>query len=168
MKDPSPSSSRPNLTRWPLIAAGAGIVLIIAFAVLLNRSLPPSTVVIATDLEGGIYSQIARHYQEIFARHGVRLELLATNGSVENVKHLLDPRAGVSVALVQGGVPVRRKRRSWSRSARCSTSRSGYSRAFRDRISQAGCAKACDCRSVSRAAEHTSTRANWRLQSAWT
>ncbi|HYM88580.1 MAG TPA: TAXI family TRAP transporter solute-binding subunit [Nitrospiraceae bacterium] len=104
MKDPSPSSSRPNLTRWRLIAAGAGIVLIIAFAVLLNRSLPPSTVVIATDLEGGIYSQIARHYQEIFARHGVRLELLATNGSVENVKHLLDPRAGVSVALVQGGV----------------------------------------------------------------
>ena len=104
MKDPSPSSSRPIPTRWRLIAAGAGIVLMIAFAVLLNRSLPPSTVVIATDLEGGIYSQIARHYQEIFTRHGVRLELLATNGSVENVKHLLDPRAGVSVALVQGGV----------------------------------------------------------------
>jgi TRAP-type uncharacterized transport system substrate-binding protein len=104
MKDPSPSSSRPNLTRWQTIAAGAGIVLVIAFAVLLSRSLPPSTVVIATDLEGGIYSQIAQRYQEIFARHGVRLELLATNGSVENVGHLRDPRAGVSVAFVQGGV----------------------------------------------------------------
>ena len=103
MKDPSPSSSRSILTRWQTIAA-AGIVLAIAFAVLLNRSLPPSTVVIATDLEGGIYSQIAHRYQEIFARHGVRLELLATNGSVENVSHLRDPRAGVSVALVQGGV----------------------------------------------------------------
>lgn len=104
MKDPSPSSSRPNLTRWQTIAAGAGIILIIAFAVLLNRSLPPRTVVIATDLEGGIYSQIALRYQEIFARHGVRLELLATNGSVENVRHLRDLRTGVSVALVQGGV----------------------------------------------------------------
>ena len=51
-----------------------------------------------------MYSQIAQRYQEIFARHGVRLELLATNGSVENVGHLRDPRAGVSVALVQGGV----------------------------------------------------------------
>jgi TRAP-type uncharacterized transport system substrate-binding protein len=104
MKDPAPSSSRPNLTRWQTIAAGAGIVLAIAFAVLLNRSLPPSTVVIATDLEGGIYNKFALRYQEIFARHGVRLELLATNGSVENVKQLRDPRAGVSVALVQGGV----------------------------------------------------------------
>ena len=104
MKDPSPSSSRSNLTRWQTIAAGAGIVLVIAFGVLLNRSLPPRTVVIATDLEGGIYSQIAQRYQEIFARHGVRLELLATNGSVENVKQLRDPHAGVSVALVQSGV----------------------------------------------------------------
>ncbi len=59
---------------------------------------------IATDLEGGIYSQIAQRYQQIFARHGVRLELLATNGSVENVKHLRDPRGGVSVAFVQSGV----------------------------------------------------------------
>lgn len=104
MKDPAPSSTRPNLTRWQMIAAGAGIVLIIAFGVWLNKSLPPSTVVIATDLEGGIYSQIAQRYQQIFARHGVRLELLATNGSVENVGHLRDPRAAVSVAFVQSGV----------------------------------------------------------------
>jgi len=104
MKDPSPSSTRSNLTRWQTIAGGAGIVLIIAFGVWLNRSLPPSTVVIATDLEGGIYSQIAQRYQQIFARHGVRLELLATNGSVENVGHLRDPRTGVSVAFVQSGV----------------------------------------------------------------
>ena len=104
MKDPAPSSSRSILTRWQMIAAGAGIVLVIAFGVLLNRSLPPSTVVIATDLEGGIYSKIAQRYQQIFARHGVRLELLTTNGSVENVRQLRDPRAGVSIALVQGGV----------------------------------------------------------------
>ena len=103
MKDPAPSSSRSILTRWQTIAA-AGIVLAIVFALLLNRALPPSTVVIATDLEGGIYNKFALRYQEIFARHGVRLELLATNGSVENVRQLRDPRTGVSVALVQGGV----------------------------------------------------------------
>jgi len=104
MKDPSPSSSQPNRSRWQTIVVGAGLVLVLALAVLLSRSLPPSTVVIATDLEGGIYNQIAQRYQRIFARHGVRLELLATNGSVENVKHLRDPRGGVSVAFVQGGV----------------------------------------------------------------
>jgi TRAP-type uncharacterized transport system substrate-binding protein len=104
MKDPSPSSFQPNRSRWQTIVVGAGIILVIALAVFLNRSLPPSTVVIATDREGGIYSQIARRYQQIFARHGVRLELLATNGSVENVNHLRDPRGGVSVAFVQSGV----------------------------------------------------------------
>ena len=85
-----------------MAAAGAGIVLVAALAVLLYRSLPPGTVVIATDLKGGMYNQFAQRYQEIFARHGVRLELLATNGSVENVGHLRDSR--VSAALVQGGI----------------------------------------------------------------
>jgi TRAP-type uncharacterized transport system substrate-binding protein len=86
------------------MAVGAGIALVVAVAMLLYRSLPPGTVVIATDLKGGMYSQIAQRYQEIFDRHGVRLELLATHGSVENVGHLRDPHTGVSVALVQGGV----------------------------------------------------------------
>jgi TRAP-type uncharacterized transport system substrate-binding protein len=104
MKHISPSSSRQNLTRRQIVAVSAGIALVIALAVLLYRSLPPGTVVIATDRKDGMYSQIAQRYQEIFARHGVRLELLETNGSVENVGHLRDSRAGVSVALVQGGI----------------------------------------------------------------
>ena len=104
MENPLPSSSHPNRSRWQAIVAGAAIVLVIALAVMLSRSLPPGTVVIATDLEGGTYNQIAQRYQQIFARHGVRLELLATNGSVENMQHLRDPRGGVSVAFVQGGV----------------------------------------------------------------
>lgn len=104
MKHTSTWSSRPNFTRQQMVVTCAAIVLIVALAVLLYRSLPPGTVVIATDHKGGIYSQIAQRYQEIFARHGVRLELLATNGSVDNVGHLRDLQAGVSVALVQGGV----------------------------------------------------------------
>lgn len=103
MKDPSPPSSRSN-RRWQAIGASAAIVLVIAIAILVSRSLPPNTVVIATDQERGIHSQIAQRYQQIFARHGVRLELLATKGSVENVKLLCDPRSGVSVAFVQSGV----------------------------------------------------------------
>jgi TRAP-type uncharacterized transport system substrate-binding protein len=104
MKDSSPSSSQPNRSRWQTIVVGVGLILVIALAVFLSRSLPPSTVVIATDPEGGIYSQIAQRYQQIFARHGVRLELLPTNGSVENVEHLRDPRGRVTVAFVQSGV----------------------------------------------------------------
>jgi TRAP-type uncharacterized transport system substrate-binding protein len=104
MEHPLPSSSHKSRSRWQVIVAGAAVVLVIALLVLLGRSLPPSTVVIATDLESGTYSQIAQRYQQIFARHGVRLEVLATNGSVENVTHLRDARGGVSVAFVQSGV----------------------------------------------------------------
>jgi len=104
MKDASRASSQPNRILWQTIVVGAGLILVIALAFFLSRSLPPSRVLIATDLEDGNYSQTARRYQQIFARHGVRLELLATNGSVENVNHLRDLRGRVSVAFVQSGV----------------------------------------------------------------
>ena len=102
MKPPASFSSWSNRTRWQLIAASVGLALVLAFA--LGASIPPRTVRMATDAEGGARSEAAERYREIFARHGVWLELVTTGGSVENVARLRDPRSGVSVALVQGGV----------------------------------------------------------------
>ena len=104
MNDPSSSSTRPNLLRWQLIAVVGGMLFVVVPAVFLAKSLPPRTVVIATDTEGGVYSQIAQRYRQVFARHGLQLELLATNGSVENVAHLRESRARASAAFVQGGL----------------------------------------------------------------
>jgi len=104
MQDTPPDASRSKVIRWLVIAAGAGVVLLIALGLLLTRPLPPRTVVMATGAEGGAYGPIGQRYREIFARHGVRLELRATKGSLENVELLREPRSGVSVALVQSGV----------------------------------------------------------------
>jgi TRAP-type uncharacterized transport system substrate-binding protein len=57
----------------------------------------------ATGSEGGAYHEIGKRYQEILAREGVRLRLLPTGGSVENLALLRNVRSGVSVALLQGG-----------------------------------------------------------------
>jgi TRAP-type uncharacterized transport system substrate-binding protein len=57
----------------------------------------------ATGPEGGAYAALGQTYKEILSRQNLRLELLATNGSVENIERLRNSKDGVSVAFVQGG-----------------------------------------------------------------
>ena len=78
-------------------------VAILGGAVLLLRTMPPRTVVMATGGEGGAYHEIGKQYREILARAGVELRLVPTGGALENLALLRDPRSGVSVGLVQGG-----------------------------------------------------------------
>jgi len=95
---------RRSLARWSLIAAGVTSVALITAALLLSRPLPPQTLVMATGPEDSAYTAIGRRYRKIFARHGVELKLKLTNGSVDNVELLRDPRSGVSAALVMSGI----------------------------------------------------------------
>lgn len=89
--------------RWlALLLVAAGTV-VFAAAVLLLRTMPPSTITMATGSEGGAYHEVGKFYRNILARSGVELRLQATGGSVENLELLRNPRSGVSVALVQSG-----------------------------------------------------------------
>jgi len=56
-----------------------------------------------TGPEGGDYYEFGKRYQEILAGEGIRLRLLTSNGSVENMERLRDQKSGVSVGFVQGG-----------------------------------------------------------------
>jgi TRAP-type uncharacterized transport system substrate-binding protein len=76
----------------------------LALTATLWQSMPPRRLTMATGTAGGAYDAIGQRYRAILARHGVRLELVQTAGAVDNVARLRDPRAGVSVALVQGGI----------------------------------------------------------------
>jgi TRAP-type uncharacterized transport system substrate-binding protein len=81
----------------------AGTVLVLAGAMVV-RSLPPRKLTIAAGEAGGAYHEHALRYQAILARHGVRLEVLETTGSVDNLDRLRDPRSGVNVAFLQSGI----------------------------------------------------------------
>jgi TRAP-type uncharacterized transport system substrate-binding protein len=83
-----------------LLAAGA---LILAAAIVLLRTMPPGTITMATGSEGGTYHEVGKYYRTILAQAGVELRLVPTDGAVENLALLRDPRSGVNVALVQGG-----------------------------------------------------------------
>src|SRR5438876_10766268 len=69
---------------------------------------PPRRIVLASGLEDGLPHQHARRYIEILARAGVTVEERLTNGPGDNVRLLLDPKSGVDVAFIQGGVEIGR------------------------------------------------------------
>jgi TRAP-type uncharacterized transport system substrate-binding protein len=67
------------------------------------RPLPRRDLTIATGPPGSIYALSAERYRQILASDGVRLRLVPTNGAVENVKLLKDPKSGVDAGFVQAG-----------------------------------------------------------------
>ena len=63
---------------------------------------PPDHIRMATGQKEGAYHLFAQRYQEILAREGIRLELINTAGSVENIRLL--EKGEVDIAFVQGGL----------------------------------------------------------------
>ena len=65
---------------------------------------PPSHVVITTGSETGGYYAFAQRYKEALKASGIDLEVRSSKGSIENLQRLADPKSGVSLALLQGGI----------------------------------------------------------------
>ena len=80
----------------------------------------------ATDPEGSVSAELGKRYKRILARSGVEVGLVPSVGAVENVARLRDPKSGVSVGIIPGGITNRRNRRISFRWARCSTNRFGF------------------------------------------
>ena len=78
---------------------------IVLFAVFwFFHSAPPSTITISTGPEGSIFQTYAKRYSAILAKQRVTLKIIPSEGSLENLKRLLDPHFHVDVAFVQGGI----------------------------------------------------------------
>jgi TRAP-type uncharacterized transport system substrate-binding protein len=80
------------------------LLLIVAYWVLDPE--PPRHVVLATGTERGAYAEFGTRYAKLLAAQGIKVELRNTQGTVENLALLRDPKSGVDVAFVQGGVEV--------------------------------------------------------------
>ncbi|APA84699.1 ABC transporter substrate-binding protein [Paraburkholderia sprentiae WSM5005] len=82
--------------------------LLIAFAVVLivwvANPAPPRTITISAGPRDSSFVVTANQYRKILARNGIRLNVLESDGSVENLQRLLDPKQHVDIAFVQGGV----------------------------------------------------------------
>ena len=76
----------------------------IYLAVRLIQPAPPSTLTIAAGPKGSSFWNSAQKYKTILARNGVTLNVLETQGSLDNLRRLDDPKSKVDVGFVQGGV----------------------------------------------------------------
>lgn len=70
----------------------------------LMRPAPPNTLTITTGPTGSAFQLYAKKYQKVLAQKGIKLKILPSNGSLENLDRLLDPAAKVDVGFVQGGL----------------------------------------------------------------
>ncbi|MCU0868030.1 MAG: ABC transporter substrate-binding protein [Burkholderiales bacterium] len=74
------------------------------FAARFMKPAPPDHITLATGVAGGGYAEFGERYRKRLARDGVRLDLRASAGSVDNWALLRDPKSGVDAALVQSGI----------------------------------------------------------------
>ncbi len=72
---------------------------------------PPDTLTMTTGYERGTYANFGERYKAILAREKVRVKILRSSGSVENLKFLGDPHLRVDAGFVQDGTssPSERK-----------------------------------------------------------
>jgi TRAP-type uncharacterized transport system substrate-binding protein len=68
------------------------------------RSAPPHTLTISSGPKGSNFESIAQRYSRILARNGIKLNVLPSQGSLENLERMANPKSRVDIALVQSGV----------------------------------------------------------------
>jgi TRAP-type uncharacterized transport system substrate-binding protein len=88
----------------PLLTIAAVAALAVWLAFVLFHAMPQQTVAMAVYPEGTLNAELAKRYREILARDGLDLKLVPSAGAVESVARLRDPKSGLSVALIPGGI----------------------------------------------------------------
>jgi TRAP-type uncharacterized transport system substrate-binding protein len=103
-----PSKSA-NISGWAFVQTVLpALILCIALlwaAMHFVRSAPPRTLTISSGPAGSSFATIAERYAKVLARNGIRLKVLTSAGSLENLRRMADPRSRVDIALVQSGLP---------------------------------------------------------------
>ena len=96
-----------GFSRWQLFKGSVlavGIMGVVSLALSYSIPAPPSTVTMATAFKGSSFEYYGQQYREIFARFNIELELRSTAGAAENLELLQDPKSGVQIALMVGGI----------------------------------------------------------------
>src|SRR5690606_7615764 len=91
--------------RWLMIRLPLAVLALALASVVWVRlyPMPPTQLTISTGLADGAYQFYANRYVEAFARRGIELTVLASEGSSQNLERLQSDPPQTDLALVQGG-----------------------------------------------------------------
>ncbi len=88
------------LETWPALVL---LLIVLGVAIWLADPAPPRHVMMATGPAGSSNEALGKKYAEYFARQGITLQLVPTEGSVENIKRLQDQNDPVMAGFVMSG-----------------------------------------------------------------
>jgi TRAP-type uncharacterized transport system substrate-binding protein len=96
---------------WWEVAQTVGPVVLLCLALVWGTlhfvsSAPPRTITISAGPPGSTFETNAERYRKILARNGVTLNILQSEGSIDNLHRLADRKSKVDVALVVSGLSV--------------------------------------------------------------
>src|SRR3954469_11142465 len=107
-KNTSTGTKSNRLAQWSRrMTYVAGLVSLVLSAVWLFSevsAIEQRTVVMATYPEGSLNAELTKRYQTVLARKGINVKLVPLAGAVESVARLQDPKSGLDVALIPGGI----------------------------------------------------------------
>ncbi|HUH65257.1 MAG TPA: TAXI family TRAP transporter solute-binding subunit [Syntrophales bacterium] len=87
-----------------LVVFFSACLIIVTAVFLFIYSAPPHTISITSGPEGSFFATNAEKYRKILARNGVKLKILPSNGSLDNLTRLRNPSFSVDIGFVQGGL----------------------------------------------------------------
>jgi TRAP-type uncharacterized transport system substrate-binding protein len=80
------------------------VIAAVVLAVKLMRPAPPSSIRLISGLPGSNFHLNAQRYKKHIEAHGVKVDIITSQGSLENLRRLADPKSDVDVGFVQGGL----------------------------------------------------------------
>ncbi len=97
-----------TISWWDLAHTLGPILLVSAAAIWLGlhfvRPAPPRTLTMSSGPKGSSFETDAERYAAVLAENGIRLEIVPSAGSLQNLDRLSDPHSQVDIALVQAGI----------------------------------------------------------------
>ncbi len=93
----------PKVALSVFAACAAVLALALLYCV---ESLPPTQLTITTGPEGSGSQKTATKYAQILEKEGVKVKILTSKGSIENLERLTDPKSHVDIGFVQNGLTV--------------------------------------------------------------
>ena len=87
-----------------LLPAVVLLVAVIWAGVKSVRFAPPGHIRFISGPDGSSYRTQAERYKKIIEGYGVKVEILASRGALDNLQRLADPKSKIDVGFVQGGL----------------------------------------------------------------